>query len=390
MSELARLLELLHGADESWSTLRARYRVVRHRERAQAAFLAAARRSGATISTFGRGAAAPAPAPVESEEVVSLWLERPHRARGEHAGGARDGAYGVRDGELWWSWDPRRGATSNSADPTVGSDTGRELELLFAPAPLLGALRFELVGQAALAGREAIVADARPRLEGRQTMPRDIALAQLGRGAERYRLQIDSERGLILACQAIRYEEPFHTIEALELELDLRLPEETFEFVAPEGEEVQPPGSHRSELRRHCSIAEVQALAPFTVLVPERVPTSWTVHCTYFGGSERPPSGPGVSIHYRSDSGHEDLNISEGLADDFARQRIGTGEDWEEVTAGDRRVRVRGRGEQFPQSQLVLEHRGTHVLMVSNGLSREQLIALARVLEPAPGASVEG
>ena len=108
----------------------------------------------------------------------------------------------------------------------------------------------------------------------------------------------------------------------------------------------------------------------------------------WVGGSSA-LTGPGLSIHYRSDSGHEDLNISQGPADDSARRRLGTGEGWEEVKAGDGRVHVRGRGERFPQAQLVLEYRGTRVLMMSNSLSREQLIALARILEPAPGASVE-
>jgi hypothetical protein len=62
-------------------------------------------------------------------------------------------------------------------------------------------------------------------------------------------------------------------------------------------------------------------------------------------------------------------------------------ESWREVQAGEYTVRVNGRGERGPQSQLHLEHAGTCVLMLSETLSADQLIALASMLVPAPTAS---
>jgi hypothetical protein len=62
-------------------------------------------------------------------------------------------------------------------------------------------------------------------------------------------------------------------------------------------------------------------------------------------------------------------------------------EGWDQVRAGEYTVRVHGRGERGPQSQLRLEHAGTSVLMISDTLSRDQLIAIAALLIPAPAAS---
>ena len=85
---------------------------------------------------------------------------------------------------------------SNAEDPAVGSDTGEELSVLIHPAPLLGVLRFEPLGRATRAGRDAIVADAFPRAPARSRSPAHIALHQLGSGAQRYRLEIDAQREL--------------------------------------------------------------------------------------------------------------------------------------------------------------------------------------------------
>ena len=77
------------------------------------------------------------------------------RAREEHEGGPQDGAYAVRDGELWWSWDERNGATSNQDDPKVGSGVGEALVHAGSHA-LLGSLAFAVVGRGRVAGRERL------------------------------------------------------------------------------------------------------------------------------------------------------------------------------------------------------------------------------------------
>jgi hypothetical protein len=104
--ELGVLLELLHRGDAPFTTVRATYRIWRHDERASDAWRADVdehKRRGASISTFAISSGTPAPA--EHEEVLRIWRAG-NRAREEHAGGPRDGAYGVRSGEFWWSWNP--------------------------------------------------------------------------------------------------------------------------------------------------------------------------------------------------------------------------------------------------------------------------------------------
>lgn len=382
MSDLGELLLLLHDADEPFQTLQARYRIWRHHGRLRAASLAQSRQSrGAAVAmgTFGRP---PAPESAESEEVLHLWRVVPDRARVEHPSGERAGGYGVRIGGRWWSWDPRLGAMSNAEDTSVGSGIGEELGPVLDPARLLGPLHFEPLGPGTRAGRATILAEARPRAQ-LEHLPLRFELHELGAGAERYRLEFDSERGIVLAVHAFAEGEPFHVIEALELTVDGPLDPQLFEFQAPNGEEVRSPISlHR--IRRHVSIAEAQAAAPFTVLIPERVPSSWTVSCTLIDAAERPPSGAAVHIHYRSDSGHESLNMTQGPPSDLQPEIDGDG--WEKVRVGERVVQVRGRSENFPQSQLHLEHDGTPLLMVSDSVTAEQLIALAATLVPAPDA----
>jgi hypothetical protein len=92
-----------------------------------------------------------------------------------------------------------------------------------------------------------------------------------------------------------------------------------------------------------------------------------------------------VSIQYSSDSGHESLSLVLRAAGG-QRDPIDD-EGWDQVRAGQYTVRVCGRGERGPQSQLRLEHAGTSVLMISDTLSRDQLVAIAALLIPAPAAS---
>jgi hypothetical protein len=79
--------------------------------------------------------------PAETETVLRIWRAE-GRVREEHEGGPRDGAYAVRDGDLWWSWDARTGAMSNQDDPKVGFSVGDEVSFMLDPTPLLGSLRF--------------------------------------------------------------------------------------------------------------------------------------------------------------------------------------------------------------------------------------------------------
>ncbi len=377
MSEIGDLLELLHAADVTFGTIRARYRLWRHHERLSAAFLADAGRSGGTVAqAVGRERA-----PAESEEIVSIWRQPPDSARVERGDDESSRSYGVRHGELWWSWDPTVGAMSNAENRSVGSGIGEEFATLLHPHVLVAALHLTPVERAVRAEREVIVAEATPRGNPTRGLNVGLALLEIGRGADRFRLEFDAERGIVLASHAFTDGEPFSTIEAVEVAYDEQLDESLFEFVAPPGEQVQSAGGvHR--IRRHLSVAEAQAAAPFRILIPEQVPRGWHMHCSYFdGGSRRPQSPPLVAITYRSDAADEGLTISESLA--AHEHPLAHTSGWRDATAGQHRVRVRDRDESFGQAQLIIEREGTHILMTSETLTVADLTAFTRLLRPA-------
>lgn len=384
-AELGALLVLLHGADAPFRSVQATYRIWRHDERLQEAFLADAeeqKRRGASISTIQvYGSSDSDPEPPEREATVRIWREG-EQFREEHHGGDRDGHYAVADGPLWWIWDERMGAMSNQDDPSVGSGVGQELQVMLDPTPLLSSMRFRVTGSAHVAGRATVTAHATPRLQDPRH-GRALALHELGTGAHHYELEVDQERGVLLAVTAIRNDQPFHKITALAIQFDEPIPPETFQFEPPEGEQIQQSWDrHRLQ---HVTLTEAQQLAPFTVLMPDRVPASWQVHCTFFEASQRPASPPQVSLNYHSDDGHESISISQMAAADRAShhyENMVNSDDWQDVTRDGASIKVRPAG--WGQAQAYLERDGTFAFLVSDNLTSDQVATLAAGLSPAP------
>jgi len=253
--ELGALLVLLHGADAPCRSVETTYRVWRHEERLREAFLADAeeqKRRGASIRTFSIGSGDPEPP--ETEETVRSWRQG-GRIREANHGGRRDGYYAVADGPLWWIWDERMGAMSNQDDPSVGSGVGQELEVMFNPTPLLSSLRFRVTGSSQVAGRATITAHATLRPHDPRH-GRSLELHELGTGAHHYELEVDQERGVLLAVAAIRDDQPFHKITALAIRFDEPIPDETFRFKPPEGEEIQT--TRHSHRLQHITLTEAQ------------------------------------------------------------------------------------------------------------------------------------
>jgi hypothetical protein len=379
---LGALLELLHDADAPFRSVQATYRVWRHETRVREALVAAAeeqKRRGASIRlhSFRSGD----PEPLEREETVRIWRDG-ERFREEHHGGQRDGYYAVADGPLWWFWDQLMGAMSNQDDPSVGSGIGQELEVMLNPTPLLSSLRFRVTGNSRVAGRATVTACATPRPYDPRHW-RSLELRQLGTGADHYRLEVDQERGVLLAVAAIRDEQRFQTITALAIRFDEPVPAETFQFQPPEGEGIQATRDrHRLQ---HVTLTEAQQRAPFTVLMPDRVPTSWQAHCTFVEASQRPPSPPQVSLSYRSGDGHESVSIDEMAAVDRAAhhyENMVNNDDWQDATPEGVSVKVRPAG--WGQAQAYLEREGTFVFLVSDNLTGDQLATIAAGLRPAP------
>ena len=381
--ELGALLVLLHGADAPVDTVEVVYRLWWHHERAHAAFLADAeeqKRRGASIALYALGKAEPEP--VESEETVRIWRAG-ERARVEHHGGERDGDYAVTDGPLWWMWDERNGAHSNRDDPTVGSGIGEELQIMLNPVALLSSLRFQPTGSSKVAGRPTLTARGVRRSQDTRHGP-PFELHELGTGADYYELEIDREHGVLLAVAAIREGQPFQSITTLAAAFGQPIPEETFRFELPPGQEIQSVwGEERVE---HVTLVEAQQRAPFTVLMPDAVPTNWQVECRLIRPSERPPSPMQIGLIYRSTDGHESISLSQFPAGGSNPYReLGDGEGWETLTRAG--IEMKTRPARWGQAQVEIERDGTFVHLMSDNLTRDQVIKIAAGLRPAPNTS---
>jgi hypothetical protein len=381
--DLGALLVLLHGVDAPVDTVEVIYRLWRHRERAQAALLADAEeqgRRGASITSYGLGKAEPEPA--ESEETVRIWRAG-QRVRVEHHGGGRDGYYAVTDGPLWWIWDERNGAHSNQDDPSVGSGIGEELQIMLDPVPVLGSLRFQPTGSSEVAGRPTISAHGIPRPQDTRH-GRAFELHELGTGADFYELEVDRQLGVLLAVTAIRDKQPFHRITTLAAAFDQPIPNETFRFEPPAGEQIQSRwGEERVE---HVTLVEAQQRAPFTVLMPDTVPSNWQVRCRLIRPSERPPSPMQIGLIYHSTDGHESISLSQFPAGGSNPYReLGDGEGWETVTRAG--IEMNTRPARWGQAQVELELDGTFVHLMSDNLTRDQVLTIAAGLRPAPSTS---
>ena len=384
--ELGELLVLLHGAADPFRTVQATYRTWRDDERAAEAFHAdfdERKRRGASGSMVTARWVGPGdPPPPVTEETMRIWRDG-ERFREERHGGRRDGYYGVSDGPLWWFWDEQMGARSNQDDLSVSSGVGQELQIMLNPTPLLSSLTFRVVGNSEVAGRSTVTthATARPQDPRHGGFVRE--LHQLGSGADYYQLEVDQERGVLLAVGAFRNDQPFHKITALAIRFDEPIPAETFQFAPPEGEEVQPFQSRRDSLRP-ITLSEAQQRAAFTVLMPDRVPTNWRMHCMFIEASPRPPTPALVSLSYHSNDGHQSISISQMATVDASRQygHMIDDENWQEVTRDGMSIKV--RSPEWSQAQANIERDGTFAFIVSDNLTSDQLATIAASLRPAP------
>ena len=347
--DLGALLVVLHGAHAPGGRVEVTYRVRRHQD---------------------------------VEETVRIWRDG-ERARVEHHGGPLDGSYAVTDGPLWWMCDERNGAHSNQDDPSVGRGIGEELQIMLNPVPLLSSLRFEPTGSSEVAGRPTIRARGIPRRQGTTDEPA-FELHDLGTGADFYELEVDRQLGVLLAVTAIRDKRLFQRITTLAVAFDQPIAEEIFQFEPPAGEQIRSRWGE--ELVEHVTLVQAQQRAPFTVLMPDTVPANWQVQCRLIRPCDRPPSPMQIGLIYHSTDGHESVSLSQFRAGGANPYReLGDGGNWEPVTRGGHEMRTRTA--RWAQAQVELERDGTFVHLMSDNLTRDQVLTIAAGLRPAPSTS---
>jgi outer membrane lipoprotein-sorting protein len=332
---------------------------------------------GWSHTTFSLGRADPAPS-LRVEET-RFWHEKPGRFREEITSdhpNARNGWVAVRDGDRWWSYDPRNGAISNEDDPEVGTGVGDELAALLDPVDLLAAYELTVLGRGEVSGRASIDMRAIDRKTEHHRFH------SFPRWGDELRCSIDAERGILLRSAALVDGEEFTSAELSELVFDEPIGPETFVLELPEGETF-------ASLDRHeiawVTLPQAVERASFKVFAVRKLPDGdWRIHAHYAVRRRRPPIPESVSIHYMRDDAQRQLSLSESPAHAPAS-------DWPEVV--DEEAVVRGGvsylvhagedGDFGPPATVRFERDGTRIVMSSQTLDVDSLLELAAELVEA-------
>ena len=245
-------------------------------------------------------------APVESRWTVRLMYDAPARFREESAGRQAGVRYLVRDGDHWLTWDADWGLVTSESEPE-GGPPASSFAFLLDPVELGAAYRFGAPVEGGLAGRRTLTVSATPRDEGGLS-----AVIRVGAGADLVQLSFDAETGALLRSEATIGGEPFQRIEVTEIEY-APAPAEAFVLEPPTGHKG-PPGrwARPVELPLH----ELATQAPFTVLVPARVPAGWRVSSSQLlDGRKHPRLETTVFLDYGSPEGAYTVGIRERASD---------------------------------------------------------------------------
>jgi hypothetical protein len=302
--DLAELLEWMHGAPESFRTLRGTLRTWSDAKLTSAAWARHAdelRDQGWAVMTGGRSGfmisepreddeAVPVEEPEpESEEISRLWVRMPDAARLE---------------------DPQY--------THVGSVAECRHRVLFAPLRSAAHFELEVTGTRKIAGRQGIVVRAVPR---EPFDPMTMFWESAERGSDERELTVDAELGFLLRRELRLAQRPFNVLEFTKVELDIELEDGLFAAEPPVMEEDPPQ-------KFACSIEEAARAASFTVFVPAEV---W------------PEARMGVSYSTKAEGTVEHAIVSYSVTDELfgtqqrltlfqRRERDGDEDEGEDVT----------------------------------------------------------
>lgn len=169
----------------------------------------------------------------QSEIIVSIWRSG-DRLRVQYAGGLEDGSFGVGVGERWWDWNTHHGrARSSDQGPPDSLWIGKGADKFLDPVGLHDALRFGSISHGTRVGRPVLIVDAWARsTPDAGVIPQPVPRV-IGVRADRYRVEVDVEHGIILSVHARFADRTYQTIDVIELQLDGPVNDELFEFHVP-------------------------------------------------------------------------------------------------------------------------------------------------------------
>jgi len=374
VTELPDLVELLHGAPESFRTVRGTIRSWHDRAIQERAFerhraeMEERRGGGRSFGVLLLRSQGPEPPPIV-EETIRLWLERPDRVReeveGEHPRTL------VSSGHKMWSRMPKWGAVEHDVDDE--GDLGWQHGMLLTPLALAPGLEFEIGAPTTVAGRAGIRVRSLPR-------PADEPhLFGLGAaGADEYELVVDLERGVLLRTEARLEGAPFALQEFTELAFDEPLAPELFVFAAEPGEAVRSQEELTAGWEHELTLEEAAERASFPLFVPARVWPSARMDVHYMPARTQPPLQEHVSIHYWDDETNRQFSLDQRAAEperaprqELERIDLDGVEAWVWEPPPERRS--------LP-TLVRLVRGGTQVELSSQDLDREELLRLARTL----------
>lgn len=169
----------------------------------------------------------------QSEIIVSIWRSG-DRLRVEYAGGLEDGSFGVSAGERWWSWNAYHGRARSSDESPPGSAwIGKAAASFLDPVGLHDTLRFGPISHGTRVGRPVLIVDAWARSTPDAGVTPPHVPRVIGVHADRYRVEVDAEHGIILSVHSLFSDQTYQTIDVIELSLDGPINDELFEFHEP-------------------------------------------------------------------------------------------------------------------------------------------------------------
>lgn len=394
MGELAELLELLYGARTRFQTARGvldyrhSNRLLQEAHR-RGAVRMNRRRGGGRVSSmqvaFASREGEQREPPDVHVERWRFWWEPPDRLReavdSETPGQSRTT---VLNGELWWTYSPEWGATSNveldeeeRAQHSAGG--GDRFRPLLDPSGLAAVMEFDEV----TVEGDRLRVRARPRddLEG---PPIHFHLHVVG-GADSFELEVDRRLGFVWRMAALIDGEELSVTELTEASFDEAFPPETFVFEPPPGVEVLPPETGR---HKRYTLEEAAAAAPFPVFfVPELPEGDWRLRVNYTDARRHPPVPVNVWLIYHRADGQGALSLAQRPAGEGGFGWPGYAPpELEEIERAGVRLHVsRADPDRGSQNALAFDREGTSIQLQSQELELERLIDLAASLQRVGG-----